>query len=134
MNQVKNILGFHSPAREGPGSDADTWAPNLVKMFASGIEGGAGDARTAAHSVISGVKGALTSGGASGSVSITGIASATATQAAAGAAAAAVMAGGGGAGQPIQLVLDNGAMRVLATALLPYQVQGIRNAVGIRNK
>jgi tape measure domain-containing protein len=31
-------LGFHSPAKEGPGRDADVWGPNLVKMFASGME------------------------------------------------------------------------------------------------
>jgi len=39
-NGVKNILGFHSPAKEGPGKDADTWAPNFVKMYAAGILAG----------------------------------------------------------------------------------------------
>ncbi len=37
MNQVANILGFHSPAKEGPGKDADTWAPNLMKMYTQGL-------------------------------------------------------------------------------------------------
>lgn len=37
VNKVKGFLGFHSPAKEGPGSDADTWAPNLMNMFAGGI-------------------------------------------------------------------------------------------------
>lgn len=44
VNAVKNaaggilkFLGFHSPTEEGPGSDADTWAPNLMKMYAGGI-------------------------------------------------------------------------------------------------
>lgn len=35
---VSDFLGFHSPTRLGPGADADTWAPNLVKMFAQGIQ------------------------------------------------------------------------------------------------
>jgi len=37
MGQVANILGFHSPAKEGPGKDADTWAPNLMKMYTQGL-------------------------------------------------------------------------------------------------
>lgn len=40
VNTVKNFLGFHSPAKQGPGSDADTWAPNLMKMYVKGIQGG----------------------------------------------------------------------------------------------
>lgn len=35
---IAKFLGFHSPAEEGPGAEADTWAPNLMKMFAQGIE------------------------------------------------------------------------------------------------
>ncbi|MFT8930014.1 MAG: hypothetical protein ABF969_11830 [Sporolactobacillus sp.] len=37
VNSVKKFLGFHSPAEEGPGADADVWAPNLMKMFTHGI-------------------------------------------------------------------------------------------------
>jgi TP901 family phage tail tape measure protein len=33
-------LGFHSPTKEGPGRDADKWAPNFIKMYASGLEAG----------------------------------------------------------------------------------------------
>lgn len=40
VQNVKNFLGFHSPAKQGPGADADTWAPNLMKMLAHGIQGG----------------------------------------------------------------------------------------------
>lgn len=40
MSKVAGILGFHSPAKEGPGRDADKWAPALMKMYAQGIEGG----------------------------------------------------------------------------------------------
>jgi hypothetical protein len=43
-NAVKNILGpvasflgFHSPTKEGPGAEADTWMPNMMKMFNKGI-------------------------------------------------------------------------------------------------
>lgn len=35
---VKNFLGFSSPTKEGPGSDADKWMPNMMEMFAAGIE------------------------------------------------------------------------------------------------
>lgn len=34
---ISNFLGFSSPTKEGPGSKADKWAPNLVRMFADGI-------------------------------------------------------------------------------------------------
>lgn len=34
---IAGFLGFHSPAKEGPGSDADTWAPNLIRMYAAGL-------------------------------------------------------------------------------------------------
>ncbi len=34
---IKNFLGFHSPTKEGPGAEADTWAPNFVKMYAQGL-------------------------------------------------------------------------------------------------
>ena len=34
---VASFLGFHSPTKEGPGKELDTWGPNLVKGFASGI-------------------------------------------------------------------------------------------------
>ena len=34
---VASYLGFHSPAEEGPGADADKWAPNLMKMFSQGL-------------------------------------------------------------------------------------------------
>lgn len=39
-NAIGNFLGFHSPTKEGPASDSDTWAPNFVNMFASGLEAG----------------------------------------------------------------------------------------------
>lgn len=35
--KIKSFLGFHSPTELGPGSEADVWAPNLMKMFISGI-------------------------------------------------------------------------------------------------
>lgn len=38
--QVLAFLGFHSPTKEGPGREADQWAPNLVKMYSQGIESG----------------------------------------------------------------------------------------------
>lgn len=35
---VSDHLGFHSPAKKGPGADADKWMPNLMNMMADGIE------------------------------------------------------------------------------------------------
>jgi phage-related protein len=32
-----DFLAFHSPTKEGPGKDADTWGPNMVSMFANDI-------------------------------------------------------------------------------------------------
>ncbi len=37
---VDAYLGFHSPTKKGPGREADTWAPNLVKMFSSDLASG----------------------------------------------------------------------------------------------
>lgn len=36
-NKVKDFLGFSSPTKEGAGSTADKWAPNLMRMFIKGI-------------------------------------------------------------------------------------------------
>ncbi|MBU5439503.1 hypothetical protein KQI42_15920 [Tissierella sp. MSJ-40] len=35
---VADFLGFHSPSKKGPGSEADQWMPNLMGMLADGIE------------------------------------------------------------------------------------------------
>jgi tape measure domain-containing protein len=35
---IAKYLGFHSPAKAGPGAELDVWGPNLVKGFASGID------------------------------------------------------------------------------------------------
>jgi TP901 family phage tail tape measure protein len=37
-NKIKSFLGFHSPTEEGPGAEADQWAPNFMKMYEQGIE------------------------------------------------------------------------------------------------
>jgi phage-related minor tail protein len=41
--KVASLLGFHSPTKEGPASDSDTWAPNFMRMFGEGIEKGLPD-------------------------------------------------------------------------------------------
>jgi len=35
---VSDFLGFQSPTKEGPGRYSDRWGPNLMKMYAAGIE------------------------------------------------------------------------------------------------
>ncbi|MCX7749159.1 MAG: phage tail tape measure protein [Clostridia bacterium] len=39
-DKIKSFLGFGSPTKEGPGSNADTWAPNLINMLKDGIKAG----------------------------------------------------------------------------------------------
>lgn len=34
---VANFLGFHSPAKMGPGAELDVWGPNLIKGFSAGM-------------------------------------------------------------------------------------------------
>jgi len=36
-DKIKDFLGFHSPPKEGPLSDSDTWMPNMMGMFGEGI-------------------------------------------------------------------------------------------------
>ena len=49
--EAANFLGFHSPTKEGPGSEADQWAPNLVNMFTSGLLAGVNQVAMAASKI-----------------------------------------------------------------------------------
>jgi TP901 family phage tail tape measure protein len=40
VGTVKSFLGFSSPTEEGPGKEADKWAPNLMKMVTKGLTDG----------------------------------------------------------------------------------------------
>jgi predicted nuclease with TOPRIM domain len=51
-NQVKSFLGFHSPTEEGPGSEADVWMPNLMKMLTNGIQQGTPALRAALNNAL----------------------------------------------------------------------------------
>lgn len=53
MGTVAKFMGFHSPAKEGPGSEADQWAPNLISMFALGLTNGLPKVAKAAAQVAS---------------------------------------------------------------------------------
>ncbi|MFZ3172078.1 MAG: phage tail tape measure protein [Carboxydocellales bacterium] len=37
-NEIKDFLGFSSPTKKGPGSQADKWAPNFMEMFVGGLQ------------------------------------------------------------------------------------------------
>jgi TP901 family phage tail tape measure protein len=50
---IKNFLGFHSPTKEGPGRESNMWAPNLIKMFASGLAAGQPHIQAALNTMIS---------------------------------------------------------------------------------
>lgn len=57
-DKIADFLGFHSPAREGPGADADKWMPNMMDMLAQGIYGNISKVRNAvaeAAGVLSGI-------------------------------------------------------------------------------
>jgi phage-related minor tail protein len=34
---VRDFLGFYSPAKKGPGAEADKWAPNFMRMYMEGF-------------------------------------------------------------------------------------------------
>lgn len=51
-HSIATFLGFHSPTKDGPGSDADTWAPNFVNMFSGGLQEGARKVQYAANLMI----------------------------------------------------------------------------------
>lgn len=38
--KIGSFLGFHSPTKEGPGAESDTWGPAFVTMFADSIQDG----------------------------------------------------------------------------------------------
>lgn len=48
---LARILGFHSPAEEGPASDSDKWAPNFMNMFASGLLKSIPAVKSAVHAI-----------------------------------------------------------------------------------
>lgn len=50
-SSIKSFLGFSSPTEQGPGANADQWAPNFMKMFASGITEHQDKVRTAMNGV-----------------------------------------------------------------------------------
>ena len=49
--KIKDFLGFHSPTKEGPARDSDTWMPNMMNMFAKGIETNIPDIQSAVNEV-----------------------------------------------------------------------------------
>lgn len=51
VQSIKNLMGFSSPTKEGPGSNADQWAPNFMNMFADGIAANRDKVRAAVEGV-----------------------------------------------------------------------------------
>jgi len=50
-NTIANFLGFSSPTKEGPGSNADKWMPNMMDMMTDGIYGKMGQFRGAVSAI-----------------------------------------------------------------------------------
>lgn len=63
ISSLGNLLGFHSPAKEGPGADADKWMPNLMGMMTSGILLGIPGLRSAALQAAGALSTMLPAGG-----------------------------------------------------------------------
>lgn len=129
---VARFLGFHSPAEEGPGAQADQWMPNLGKMLAAGLVSQAPTLGAAANRVAGSLAGVL--GSPSGTLGAGFPASALATGA----------GGGGYGGGPTQItvvlkdetgmgglvagmrMLQPGVMQQLATEIAKQmQAQGL---------
>ena len=51
IGTIKGWLGFGSPTEEGPGQYSDEWAPNLMRMYAEGIEANIPDVQEAVSNV-----------------------------------------------------------------------------------
>lgn len=60
--KVGSFLGFHSPAKEGPGSDADKWAPNLMAMYSKGLQASIPQLQASLNMVMRPIVGSLTGG------------------------------------------------------------------------
>jgi phage-related protein len=68
-NSIKSFLGFHSPTEEGPGSDADQWAPNLIAMYTQGLQAGIPKVRAILNTLLAPVSTALSGIGVNGTIS-----------------------------------------------------------------
>jgi hypothetical protein len=112
-------LGFHSPTEEGPGSDADTWMPNLGNMLESGLHSSRSRVSSAALALAGDLATALGGGNvARASLSVTGGSSGAASSTPLVGAAAAGASGGSG-GRPIYLVMDDAGRRTVAKGIMP---------------
>lgn len=58
-SSIASYLGFHSPTKEGPGREADQWAPNLMKMYAQGLQAGIPQLQASLNMVMRPVVGTL---------------------------------------------------------------------------
>jgi TP901 family phage tail tape measure protein len=122
---VKNFLGFHSPTKEGPGREADEWAPAFVDMFAGGIEAGIPQIQRAVSQLMRPIdvslnplgtnfSGSLTPSGSFAPASFAAVSSAPASN----------------GPQTVIFEIDG---RQFARATLPATVEAIRTRVGVRN-
>ena len=59
---IASFLGFHSPAEEGPGADADQWMPNLINMLSQSLMVNASQVGAAAQVVATAIATPLATG------------------------------------------------------------------------
>jgi TP901 family phage tail tape measure protein len=63
---ITGILGFHSPPKYGPASDADTWMPNMVNLLTRGMTAGVPSVTRAATQLAQPIQGSLSATGPGG--------------------------------------------------------------------
>lgn len=68
-HSIASFLGFHSPAEQGPGADADEWAPNLINMYVQGLQAGIPKVQAALNGMLTPMNTALAGVGGNMSLS-----------------------------------------------------------------
>jgi phage-related protein len=123
--KVLEFLGFHSPTKEGPGQEADQWAPNFIKMYTEGLRAGIPQIEGVVSQLVKPVSVSLNPSMGSPSYMPPGTRVTPASQI----GAMQGSASSGGATTPIYLQVDG---NTFARLFLPAFVSHVRNQVGIR--
>ncbi|MBF6588929.1 MAG: phage tail tape measure protein [Ktedonobacterales bacterium] len=123
--KIKSVLGFHSPAEEGPGSTADEWMPNLGTMLASGLLAQQAKVAQAARAIAASIARSLAIA-ANPTLSISGATGAGSLPAMPATAAAGAMSMGAAAGPIGALGVGGAANGLMTNSLLMQLIQAVQ--------
>jgi len=129
VDAIKNQLGFHSPAKEGPGADADTWGPNLVAMLAQTMLDNRGKIANAGAIIAGTLQASLSGITGSASMSISGSSSFVPSTFTPLLSAPSSVSSSSGQNQTIIIQLDGRIIGQIAAKNMPST---IRVATGVR--